>query len=543
MRPALVALLGSLLASGCRGRSRTDRVLGPMAQDAVPVAVIQPPDAGPPLSAVSEREPNDSPGQAQELPAGKPILGHIHKPGKQADRDYFSLRVPEGAGRQILWIRLSSPASLKLTLEVRKHPSYERIAHRRAARPGASLVLPNLALLPGKYYVGVSASDKKEDAKHPYVLSWRLGAWQEGQEIEPNDLRAKATPLLVGRDTTGYFGRARDVDWYVLPESRPQDIYTIQLEGVRGVRAELAVCDNRGRVLLKRKGRTGRRIAVHNLASPASPFYLRVRALAGSNPEDAYLLRVERGTAGPGTELEPNDTVASAMTLSARRGSLEGLLENPQDRDVYRILVSRPMSLRLEVRPEKGLDVIAGLLGPKGRVVLKADAGGPGFTELFPDLPVRGRDRYVMIRRGKRGKRSGRYTFTWVLSPLDRADEGEPNDRPSQATRLLPGNAAKGYIYPPGDKDWYWFEFPGVPGNTVRIRLSAQGLPRVRLRLRLLDGMRNVLAESSRQSPAGERKVELNIHVGKRYYVVVDDDSGRRANPSDTYELELVKLW
>ena len=163
--------------------------------------------------------------------------------------------------------------------------------------------------------------------------------------------------------------------------------------------------------------------------------------------------------------------------------------------------------------------------------------------EIFPDIPVRAKDRYVQIRKGRRGARSGHYTLRWRMWPMDKGDEAEPNDRPGQATRILPGVSARGYIYPPGDRDWFWFEFPGVPGNTVRVRISAQGLPKVHLRIRLLDGMRNVLAEAVRQSAAGQRKIELNLHVAKRYYIEVDDDSGRRANASDTYELELVKLW
>ena len=293
--------------------------------------------------------------------------------------------------------------------------------------------------------------------------------------------------------------------------------------------------------------RRGRGLVLRNLSLPRKEglFLVRLAAVSGFDTQARYALRISEDAAGPGAEREPNDSIPAAMDITKRSGTIQGVLESKQDRDLFRVSTTKSTALRVEAKPDPNLDLTLEVVDKKGRVLLKADVGRRGYPEILTNLRLGHEDRWIRIRRS--GKHSPArplpYTLTWKMTGLEKGDEAEPNNRPGRANRIRPGVSARGFIYPPGDKDYYWFEFPGATGTTVRVRIQVQGVPKIRIALRLLDQMGNVLAQSSLRSSAGPRRIEINLHVHKRYYIEVKDDSGRRANDTDTYELDLTRIW
>ena len=133
------------------------------------------------------------------------------------------------------------------------------------------------------------------------------------------------------------------------------------------------------------------------------------------------------------------------------------------------------------------------------------------------------------------------YSLHWVVTPADRGDEREPNGKQTTANFIAPGVSARGYIYPRGDVDFYRFRLPGFLGTTQKVKISVQGVPRVRLHLTLMDDQKNVLAQSSMPTTEGRRQITTTLHCAKYYYVRIRDQKGRHANATDNYELTLAR--
>jgi hypothetical protein len=343
-------------------------------------------------------------------------------------------------------------------------------------------------------------------------------------------------------------GRQGDQDYYKIGfgEVDSGERVRVLVSSLSGVRMEVVLYDGAMRRLVDRSAKRGRPLSFRNLKLPhvKDHFYVQVRAADGFNDREPYVLRVEPDAAGSGVEREPNDLMRLAMRLRGRRGTVQGILESKQDRDTFRIDTVRSATLQLRIKPQADLDVKVKLLARGRKLIAKANAGRRGYAEVFPNMRLRPGETWIRVQCvAKRCPRSSKYTLSWRLLRIEKGDEIEPNDKMQDATQVIAGRSARGFIYPPGDVDYYRFRLRGRPATTGRVRIVAQGIPKVKLKLRLLDGVRNVLKEAEKRSFAGARAIEVNLHVGKWYYLRIGDAENRRSNAEDSYELEVIRKW
>jgi hypothetical protein len=554
----VVAVLIWLGASGCDscscGSEHEPKPDAEASRSPEVVEVVARRDAGEPPDVIDEKEPNNFAGDALELPPGKGARGYIGKPygpNNDPDRDFYRITVPKG-GKKNLWARLSGVPGLRIALEIREAKNFERLTVAAAAKPGRGVTLTNLALEPGVYYLRVrelwTGKSRHHNLKNPYILRWRLTEIGAGDEVEPNDEIHKASFMEAGQKATGYLSRPGDRDYYKVGFGKLDEDARLRVlvSSLSGVRMEVVLYDGAMRQLVERKAKRGRPLSFRNLELPhvRDHFYVQVRAVEGLNDREPYTLRVEPDASGGGVEREPNDLVRLAMRLEGRRGSVQGILESKQDKDTFRIDVVRSATLQLRVKPQKDLDIEVLLLDRAGRLLAKADAGKSGYVEVFPNMRLRPGETWIRVQASKgRVARTSKYALRWRLLGVEKGDEIEPNDKMGNATGLVAGQSARGFIYPPGDVDYYRFRLRGRPSTTGRVRIVAQGIPKVKLELSLLDGVRNVLKQAQQRSFAGPRTIEVNLHVGKWYYVRVRDAENRRSNAADSYELEVVRKW
>lgn len=310
---------------------------------------------------------------------------------------------------------------------------------------------------------------------------------------------------------------------------------------------QVTLYDGGMKQILERTGKRGAPVGFRNLkiGGPGEHFFVRLKSGKGFNPEERYILNVGRDAPSDAlVEREPNDTIATANFLAEDGGKLYGILDSKEDKDTFRLNVSNPMNLRLSVKPKDDLDVAVNIFDRKGRLQWTVDGGKKGFEELIPNYRVRPGDVFIQVSNSPRSSPStSPYVLTWRLTNVEEGDEAEPNDKMSQATLLRTGVSARGFIYPPGDVDFFRFRLSGRAGTTGRVRIAVQGIPNVQLKISLLDGLGNVLEESDERSFAGIRKMEVNLHVGKWYFIKVEDYDNIRSNPVDSYELEVVREW
>jgi hypothetical protein len=369
---------------------------------------------------IAEREPNNTQAQAQELtwvgiPPAAAIEGRIEgaDAGKAADIDMFKLVVPGSrvaasldAGQAVDWLlhakRLSvviSPeAGLALALDLLDEDL--RLIKTVAGGPGETVGLPNMAVMPGfTYYLRARAAPAKKgrraaDAGAPagslYQMAVALLDFEVGDEREPNDRPESAGELSWQGGSAlaaGLFGWHRDEDWYRLPLDAMETgwVLNLDLEGVEGVAAGLAVNDSAGRKIVAVRGRKGERLTLHSLALPSVAadagiaaagrrwWYLVVRAESGIDRERRYVLHAEAvlPEVRAGLETEPNDDAAHASSLAD--GTTTGYLPLG-DVDVFRYSAGEPRELDIEVSPPSRVRV---------RVEVSRERDGQVLAEAF----------------------------------------------------------------------------------------------------------------------------------------------------------------
>jgi len=390
--------------------------------DAAAVVVVQRPKDGGAAPPAAEREPNNTPAEAQELVwAGAPATAAVKatidrsEPGRAADIDVFKVVVPGPrivaspdagppadplAGAKRLSVIAQPEAGLALVLDLLDE-GLHLVKTTVAAGPGETLGLPNMAVLPGgTYYLrakaalaskGRMAADAGAPADHAYQLAATLLDFDFADEREPNDRLESAGELAwQGRSAlaTGLYGWRRDEDWFRLPIEaiEPGWVLNVDLEAVEGVAASLGVSDSAGKKLVAVRGRKGEKLALRNLALPGAAgdagvagagrwLYVVVRADGGLDREHRYVLRAEAAPPeGRGNvETEPNDDAAQASALAD--GTTTGYL-SVGDVDVFRYSAAGPRDLDIEVSPPSRVRIRIEILRERdGQLLAEAAAG------------------------------------------------------------------------------------------------------------------------------------------------------------------------
>jgi serine/threonine protein kinase len=171
-----------------------------------------------------EREPNNTPGEANLLPLGAPLRGTIGKLDGEGHGDVDYFRVPAGKGIRAVDARLEGIPNVDLVLEIYDAQGTRVSKSDEHGRGWGEWLQPTI-VGPGEAYLAVrevwiQGQKPTEVAADPYTLTARWGPPQAGWEAEPNDWPAAATPLRAPGRVRGYLGRADDQDWFAISVDR-----------------------------------------------------------------------------------------------------------------------------------------------------------------------------------------------------------------------------------------------------------------------------------------------------------------------------------
>jgi hypothetical protein len=462
---ATLALLAGLVGLSCRRAPHFVR------GDAAAVVVMQRQRDGGGPPPVAEHEPNNTPAEAQELiwagtPPAAAVKGTIDRTGagRAADIDLFKLVIPgqrmavaSDAGRAAdllvaakrLLVVVNPEAGLALAFELLDEAL--RVVKTLAAAPGETIGLPNMAVLPGcTYYLRVRAAPATKgrtavDAGTPvgssYQVTVLLLEFEAADEREPNDRPESAGELSwQGRSAlvSGLFGWRHDEDWYRLDVDalEPGWVLNLDLEGVDGVAAGLAVNDSAGRKIVAVRGRKGEKLTLRNLVLPTVAvdagaaaagsrcWYLVVRAESGLDREHRYVLRAETvlPEARSGFETEPNDDAAHASSLAD--GATTGTLPLG-DVDFFRYLAGEPRELDIEVIPPPEVRVKVEVIRERdGQVLAEAVAAKSRQTVRILGVSCPVEPVLIRLSHGKHDGNASEPYLLKVASRLAQRDAG-----------------------------------------------------------------------------------------------------------------------
>ncbi|HUB07723.1 MAG TPA: hypothetical protein VMB50_12005 [Myxococcales bacterium] len=162
------------------------------------------------LPAVTEKEPNDSPQQAQLVTASARISGDLHavQPASHPDEDWY--KVQPATSPQQLRAELSGLPAGKIGLEV--YDADTNKLQSLLGENGQGCLLPSYRVK-GALYLRVFSPSASTGA---YTLALQLTAPDPDAEAEPNDRPVDATTLPLDHPMHGTIGTPTDEDWYLV---------------------------------------------------------------------------------------------------------------------------------------------------------------------------------------------------------------------------------------------------------------------------------------------------------------------------------------
>lgn len=401
-------------------------------------------------ACVSESEPNDGAGAAQQLDGTDWCVKGSAASGDQ-DWVAFDLDAP-----QLLYLQLEAPPGVSGTVQLvdeQEDGGQSVVWSGPIDQASGHLASPELVLRAGRWRAVVQGSSDK--------LRWRL----RGHRV---NLPPAVDPALrdAFRGTVAGTGQTVEIPWTLGPEAATAP-WTLHLQGPIEIYAglELRAPDDT-QLFDQTAGGFAQDLSRSDLGLAPGQYILRVKAL---QPGDVAVLEAQTGQSDGDLQREPDDSIERAhslipaMTLTAR---LSGSGGSP-DKDFYGFDVlpdtpQRQIAFTLSGPPDQEIDATL------------TDAAGADISDV---LVVRGADKHLgpfAVPPGHYGLRltgnlppdqSYRLTMT-DAPPVAPGTEAEPNDRTAFATPMAAGGTLSGDVgesatdfvaieAPPGDLRWW----------------------------------------------------------------------------------------
>ena len=294
----------------------------------------------------AEKEPNDTPAQAQVVAVNGKVRGTLSGP---ADVDCYRIDVKDD--NAVLDAHVGGIRDVDFVLTILDKDQTPLKRYDETAAGGDERAL-DIGVHKGSYYIVLSNKNPSaNNPSQPYVMDVRVGS-AAGNELEPNDSAAAANPIEPGGLVRGHYFPAQNLlagttdqaeeDWFKISVPQPgMYLLNMDLSGVPGVDGVLEVYDvNSYKIKDVDAGSVGEgeRLRNFGVRGPAQYFLrLRSKSKLAANPDARYELLTElvpyRGT----TEFEPNDQRQDATPFET--DSITGAVSTPGDADWYKVSV------------------------------------------------------------------------------------------------------------------------------------------------------------------------------------------------------------
>ena len=391
--------------------------------------------------AGSEAEPNDRWALANQTGDEACCTGRM---GSRTDKDFFRYDLSEADTDMLQSLVLETAPDQELEMCLLD----EGGANIQCRKGKGTVSMNDLLLIAGSY--GVRVAGRTEGVEYRIAFE-PAGPIEPGREWEPNDKIDYAVSTPENNRIKGSFDGRNDTDFYrFVIEDEPQ-LWRVQAVG-QNIRS-IEYRDRIGGLSQRIEAASGqRRVSLENLFLLPGTHYFSVNGRAAG---DYTLLARPLGPPDPNGELEPNDDESRMQTL--RVGQVRtGLLNNPNDVDLYKFHLAGWDHIRLQVAPPVDGKLTADLSHDGMRVgTARRTDGEIVIAGIFPPGDYR-------LALEPRETSEAEYRLS--LARGDRytcADDCEPNNSPVFASPFPGSQVLSGRSGDWGDLDWY--SLPATP--------------------------------------------------------------------------------
>jgi eukaryotic-like serine/threonine-protein kinase len=249
-----------------------------------------------------EMEPNNTPQEANSLPAGQTIKGYLARriSREMGDVDVFRIDTPDGE-RRIISVLVTAIPNMDLVVDVAQQGRSVPLLEAKGGGVGQPVHIPNFPIEGPVHYLRVrqrwvEGQLPTENVSDAYTIRWETVAAGPDDEREVNDALELANPIGAGERRRGFIGWAGDVDYYCLSADAASVV--AKVSGVEDVDLVLRVVDrDKGRSRTVDDGGPGegeRSPVVAGARAEQTCFGLSVahRSPRPANPSSPYVLEV-----------------------------------------------------------------------------------------------------------------------------------------------------------------------------------------------------------------------------------------------------------
>jgi hypothetical protein len=326
-----------------------------------------------PVQQHVEIEPNDRMVTASPVGENGTVRGYFspNASGNAQEVDWYSFAMPVNSSDMVVHLSLSAVPDVDSSLGLYDELGYV-IRRADSKGPGEGEKLKNVGLEGGTYFIKVASGENQSNHLVGYVLKIEAGP-AEG-ELEPNDRYTHANRVQFSEDITGFINPVGDSDWYrMVVYDTDRQVITVKigptadidpiLEFYGGPDERLILVDDRGR---------DQGEIIKNIGVREGIYYVKVYSSHQSqeNPNDPYVLLIEKEKWGRDEEFEINNSAASANRL-VLGGMKRGYITPRGDRDFYSFEAKRTGVYTIEVTPCLLLDLALHLYSEEGELLEK----------------------------------------------------------------------------------------------------------------------------------------------------------------------------
>jgi hypothetical protein len=251
----------------------------------------------------------------------------------------------------------------------------------------------------------------------------------EAVEIEPNNTLATATPFVGGDALTGSISSSADIDYWVtnLAQGERLRVRPGTDPGQRHYKPRVEIVSPAGEVLLT--SGDGHEISLY--APAAGAYYVKITAqslygnITGSYGAEggSNLISTSVTSFSGTTELEPNDTLASATAIGSTT-NFRGTLASGSDQDVFSFSLTAGQAAALKFTNLSALNPAIRLYNPSN-VLVAADLTGAGLHYV---APLTGTYKFVLAGDNAAGAVTGGYAGTFVRASGSLSLDADPQN-------------------------------------------------------------------------------------------------------------------